>query len=327
MTHDFNSRLPLSRHSTDRNGVARMRPELLAELWNDDATRVLVLWKGRARLTGGALVFMTPSEMDDLGLALSVEDDSLRLYLGESLEGTPAEAARTSFLAVIVTDEQATLLGAADDDWSDLRLVAPVLTDRDAGLFTQALALSNWHSSYGHSPRSGAATAPDQAGWVRTSGVDGSQVFPRTDPAIIVMITDHDDRILLGNNALWESNRYSLLAGFVEPGESLEAAVIREVFEESGVTVVDPVYLGSQPWPFPASLMLGFHAKLAPGFDATDLTPDGEEILAVKWFTRDELKASLDTIILPGPVSIARAMIEHWLGEELDQDVTWLGTR
>jgi len=304
-----------------------MRPDLLAELWNDDATRVLVLWKGRARLTGGALVFMTPSEMDDLGLALNVEDDSLRLYLGESLEGTPTEAARTSFLAVIVTDEQATLFGDADDDWSDLRLVAPVLTDRDAGLFTQALALSNWHSSYGHSPRSGAATAPDQAGWVRTSRVDGSQVFPRTDPAIIVMITDHDDRILLGNNALWESNRYSLLAGFVEPGESLEAAVIREVFEESGVTVVDPVYLGSQPWPFPASLMLGFHAKLAPGFDATDLTPDGEEILAVKWFTRDELKTSLDTIILPGPVSIARAMIEHWLGEELDQDVTWLGTR
>jgi len=327
MTHDFNSRLPLSRHSTDRNSVARTRPNLLAELWKDDATRVIVLWKGRARIVDDALVLLAPSEISDVGITANAEGDSLQLYLGEALDSTSNEAARTSFVAVVVTDEQAALLGSGEGDWSDLRLVAPVLTDRDAGLFTQALALANWHSSYGHSPRSGAVTSPDQAGWIRTSGPDSAQVFPRTDPAIIVMITDDEDRLLLGNNVLWESNRYSLLAGFVEPGESLEAAVIREVFEESGVTVVDPVYLGSQPWPFPASIMLGFRAKLAPGFDAEDLTPDGEEILAVKWFTREELKASLDTIILPGPVSIARAMIEHWLGEELDQDVTWLGTR
>jgi len=327
MPHDFNSRLALSRHSTDRNGVARMRPELFNELWEDDATRVIVLWKGRARMVANALVLMSPSEMNAAGLGLEASSDALRLYLGESLEGAPGEAAGTSFVAVVLSDEQAQALQAPEENWSDLRLIAPVLTDRDAGLFTQALALANWHLSYGHSPKSGAATQPDQAGWIRTSPVDGAQVFPRTDPAIIVMITDHDDRLLLGNNALWEPNRFSLLAGYVEPGESLEAAVIREVFEESGVTVVDPVYLGSQPWPFPASLMLGFHAKLAPGFDAADLTPDGEEILAVKWFTRDELRASTETIILPGPVSIARAMIEHWLGEKLDQDVTWLGLR
>lgn len=327
MPHDFNSRLPLSRHSTDRNGVARTRPDLLSELWADEATRVIVMWKGRARIANGALVLLAPSEMDALGFSLELNEDSLRLYLGESLEDTAGEVAGTSFVAVIVSDVQAAVLSAGEEDWSDLRLVAPILTDRDAGLFTQALALANWHMSYGHSPKTGSKTSPDQAGWIRASTVDGAQVFPRTDPAVIVMITDHDDRLLLGNNALWESNRYSLLAGYVEPGESLEAAVIREVFEESGVTVVDPVYLGSQPWPFPASLMLGFHAKLAPGFDAANLTPDGEEILAVRWFTRDELRASTETIILPGPVSIARAMIEHWLGETLDQDVTWLGTR
>lgn len=326
MNNDFSSRLALSRHSTDRNGVARMRPELLTELWADEATRVIVMWKGRARMVDNALVLMAPSEMDAVGFTLEAGDDSLRLYLGESLEHAPSEAAGTSFIAVILSDEQAAVLQAPEEDWSDLRLVAPVLTDRDAGLFTQALALANWHMSYGHSPKTGSVTAPDQAGWIRASA-DGAQVFPRTDPAVIVMITDHDDRLLLGNNALWESNRYSLLAGYVEPGESLEAAVIREVFEESGVTVIDPVYLGSQPWPFPASLMLGFHAKLAPGFDADDLTPDGEEILSVRWFTRDELRASTETVILPGPVSIARAMIEHWLGETLDQDVTWLGTR
>ena len=327
MPHDFNSRLPLSRHSTDRNGVARTRPDLLSELWADEATRVIVMWKGRARIANGALVLLAPSEMDALEFSLELNEDSLRLYLGESLEDTAGEVAGTSFVAVIVSDVQAAVLSAGEEDWSDLRLVAPILTDRDAGLFTQALALANWHMSYGHSPKTGSKTSPDQAGWIRASTVDGAQVFPRTDPAVIVMITDHDDRLLLGNNALWESSRYSLLAGYVEPGESLEAAVIREVFEESGVTVVDPVYLGSQPWPFPASLMLGFHAKLAPGFDAANLTPDGEEILAVRWFTRDELKASTGTIILPGPVSIARAMIEHWLGETLDQDVSWLGTR
>lgn len=327
MPHDFRSRLALSRHATDRNGIARTRPELLSELWADEATRIIVLWKGRARMVDSALVLLAPSEMDSLGFGLDSNDDALRLYLGESLEDLPGESAGTSFIAVILSDEQASVLGNAEEDWSDLRLVAPVLTDRDAGLFTQALALANWHLSYGHSPKTGSRTAPDQAGWVRASTVDGAQVFPRTDPAVIVMITDHDDRLLLGNNALWEPNRFSLLAGYVEPGESLEAAVIREVFEESGVIVVDPVYLGSQPWPFPASLMLGFHAKLAPGVDAENLTPDGEEILAVRWFTRDELRASTESIILPGPVSIARAMIEHWLGDTLDQDVTWLGTR
>jgi NAD+ diphosphatase len=327
MPQDFSSRLALSRHSTDRNGVARTRPDLLSELWAHEATRVIVMWKGRARMTDNALVLLAPGEMNALGFTLDVNDGSLRLYLGESLQDAPGEASGTSFIAVILNDQQAAQLGAADEEWSDLRMVAPVLTDRDAGLFTQALALANWHVSYGHSPKNGSPTVPDQAGWIRASTIDGGQVFPRTDPAVIVMITDHDDRLLLGNNALWESNRYSLLAGYVEPGESLEAAVIREVFEESGVVVVDPVYLGSQPWPFPASLMLGFHAKLAPGVDAENLTPDGEEILAVRWFTRDELRAATETIILPGPVSIARAMIEHWLGETLDQDVTWLGTR
>lgn len=327
MSHDFNSSLALSRHGTDRNGIARMRPELFTDLWASDATRVIVLWNGRARMVANSLVLMSPTQLNDVGLGFDTDSDALRLYLGESLEATPGEPAGTSFVAIVLSDDQARKLQTSEEDWADLRLVATVLTDRDAGLFTQALALANWHRSYGHSPQSGAVTQPDQAGWIRTSLVDGAQVFPRTDPAIIVMITDHDDRLLLGNNALWEPNRYSLLAGYVEPGESLEAAVIREVFEESGVTVVDPTYLGSQPWPFPASLMLGFHAKLAPGFDAADLTPDGEEILAVKWFTRDELRASTDTLVLPGPVSIARAMIEHWLGEKLDQDVTWLGTR
>ncbi len=122
----------------------------------------------------------------------------------------------------------------------------------------------------------------------------------------------------MGSNALWEARRYSLLAGFVEPGESLEAAVIREVFEESGLVVTNPVYVGSQPWPFPASLMVGFRADI----DETSLAnirPDGTEIIDLRWFTREELLASLDDVLLPGRPSIARAMIEDWLGDELPE--------
>ncbi|MEO8262746.1 MAG: NAD(+) diphosphatase, partial [Pseudolysinimonas sp.] len=140
----------------------------------------------------------------------------------------------------------------------------------------------------------------------------------RTDAAVIVGITDADDRMLLGSNALWEANRFSLLAGFVEPGESLEAAVIREVFEESGLIVADPVYLGSQPWPFPASLMVGFRAHV-PVEHPTVGTPDGNEIIALRWFTRDEIAAAASgEIMLPGPTSIARAIIEDWFGDEID---------
>jgi NAD+ diphosphatase len=183
--------------------------------------------------------------------------------------------------------------------------------------------MANWHHSYGFSPRTGHASIPDAAGWTRRDP-EGSELFPRTDAAIIVGITDDDDRLLLGSNALWDKNRFSLLAGFVEPGESLEAAVIREVFEESGVRVVDPVYQGSQPWPFPASLMIGFRARVADGASTVG-RPDGEEILELRWFGREELAAAAASkeIGLPGHTSIARAIIDDWYGGELDDGVPW----
>jgi NAD+ diphosphatase len=161
---------------------------------------------------------------------------------------------------------------------------------------------------------------------VRTSA-SNQQIFPRTDAAVIVLVTDDDDRILLGNNAMWESNRYSLLAGYVDPGESFEAAVEREVFEESGLRIDRAQYVGSQPWPFPASLMVGFVARVRSDSEASNLQPDGEEILSLRWFSRDELRGSLDDIILPGRTSIARSLIEQWFGEPLDQDALWLGSR
>ena len=205
----------------------------------------------------------------------------------------------------------------AEAEWANLRQVGTLLSDRDAGMLTEALAIFNWHHSHRFSPKTGEATVSEKGGWVRRDPISGGEVFPRTDPAVIVGVVDADDRLLLGSNALWESNRYSLLAGFVEPGESLEQAVTREIFEESGVHVTDPVYLGSQPWPFPASLMLGFTARVADGFVGSG-TPDGTEILDLRWFSRDELAAALPDIKLPGPTSIARAIIEEWYGAPID---------
>ena len=173
--------------------------------------------------------------------------------------------------------------------------------------------MANWHRATRFSPLTGAATTSAKGGWVLVDSESGAELFPRTDMAIIAGVTDADDRLLLGSNAQWESNRFSLLAGFVEPGESLEAAVLREVFEESGMRVTNPRYLGSQPWPFPASLMLGFLATVDTEVEST-LTPDGAEILDLRWFTRAELHAALDEILLPGKTSIARAIIEEWYG-------------
>jgi NAD+ diphosphatase len=266
-----------------------------------------VLHDGKALLAGdAALALVTPA-----GVA-----HELALYLGRATVDAPDLAAGSPVLALIVGEAVAAALG---DNWGDLRRFGARLSPRDAGLFTEALGLANWHASYGFSPRTGASTTVAMAGWTRRDPDTGAEVFPRTDPAIIVGITDADDRMLLGSNALWESNRFSLLAGFVEPGESLEQAVVREVFEESGLHVADPVYLGSQPWPFPASLMLGFRAHV-PVEHPTAGTPDGEEILEVRWFSRDELAALAadGSIILPGPTSIARSIIEDWFGGELD---------
>jgi NAD+ diphosphatase len=142
---------------------------------------------------------------------------------------------------------------------------------------------------------------------------EGREIYPRTDPAIIVGVVDDQDRILLGSQGIWEENRFSILAGFVEPGESLDAAVIREMAEEAGIRVKNPRFLGSQAWPFPFSLMVGYLAE----YDGGLLTPDGEEIVKLRWFSRAELKAEVGDLLLPGELSIARVIIEHWLGEKL----------
>jgi NAD+ diphosphatase len=190
------------------------------------------------------------------------------------------------------------------------------LGDRDAGLLTHAVALANWHATHTHCPRCGALTGLVTGGHSRLCPVDGSEHFPRTDPAVITLVTDARDRALLARNSSWPQRRVSILAGFVEPGESAEHAVAREVAEETGIAVSEIRYLGSQPWPMPQSLMLGFRAR-AGGSQL--IRVDQEEIAEAHWFSRDGLRASMAAgqVRLPPPVSIAYRIIESWYGEEL----------
>lgn len=323
--------LPLSRHEVDRDDLGRSSAPHLESLAADPAARVLVLCEGKAMVaglgSGGSeptrLVLVPFSELPAPNPDAPRHAAPFpRLYLGRSLGKTSPEASGTPIFAVTITEAEAELLGEArggkDSDWANLREIAISLDDRDSGLFTEAQALANWHRSHRYCPRCGAATLVDKGGWVRRCPVENSDIFPRTDPAVIVAITDDDDRLLLGSNAAWPAGRYSVLAGFVEAGESLEAAVLREMHEESGLKVVEPAYWGSQPWPFPASIMLGFTARVAPGVDPDALTPDGDEILELRWFSRKELAASLNELTIPAPLSIARALIEDWFGGPLD---------
>jgi NAD+ diphosphatase len=225
-------------------------------------------------------------------------------------------------LAAVVEDRDA--VEADDDRWAELRLAGAALTPRDAGLLTEAVALANWHRAGRFSPRTGIETVVTRAGWVRhPPGFDeessGEHVFPRTDAAVIVGVIDASERLLLARNTNWPENRVSVLAGFVEPGESFESAVEREVAEEVGVRVVRTTYLGSQPWPFPASVMVGFFAEAAA--DSGDPRVDGVEISEARWYSRDGLVTAIDGgLRLPGHTSIARAIIEEWYGGTLPGD-------
>lgn len=208
------------------------------------------------------------------------EDPDAELFLG-CADGTAYWAATLS------ADTAGALAQGGDLGWKSLRSLGRRLDDRDAGLATVAVALANWHAGHTHCPRCGTATVIDQLGWRRSCPADGSEHFPRTDPAVIVLVQDSASNALLGRAARWPGAAFSTLAGFVEPGETAEAAVAREVEEESGIAIDSLTYLGSQPWPFPASLMLGYHA----GVTAVRPQPrvDGQEVIEATWVSRDEL--------------------------------------
>lgn len=214
-------------------------------------------------------------------------------------------------------------------EFSSIRTIGSLLTDDDAAVAATAVALAGWHSGSVFCARCGRATAPDLAGHSRTCPV-GHQEFPRTDPAVIVLVHDGADRMVLARQPSWSPGRFSVLAGFAEVGETLEATVAREISEEIGVAVTDIEYLGSQPWPFPRSLMIAFSARAAAG---SQLIPRQGEIADARWFSREELRRILRAgesdrsgrvrdrhsapgvpdITLPGPLSISRRMVEAFV--------------
>jgi NAD+ diphosphatase len=295
-------RLALARSATDRLADRRGDAQWLATVRADPATRVMVVSAGRTLATDEGVWWTSPQDAPD----------GTQYLLGADEEGTV-------YLAVDVPDVEQVSAGlAAGGDAAGLRELGARLSDREAGLVVLAVALSNWHATHVRCPRCGAPTAVELAGFVRRCTVDGSEHYPRTDPAVIMLITDAaGDRALLGSSPRWPGQRYSTLAGFVEPGESAEAAVIREVAEESGVVVEDVTYLGSQPWPFPSSLMLGFTGRASP--DSPEPAADGVELADVRWFSRAELAGQMESgaVRVPPSISIARRLIEHWYGGDL----------
>ena len=202
---------------------------------------------------------------------------------------------------------------------ADLRRAGQLFDDMGAQLVSSAAALLNWHENARFSSVDGSPTKPIRAGWARVNPLTGHEEFPRIDPAVICLVHDGGDRAVLARQTVWPERMFSLLAGFVEAGESFETCVVRELREEIGLTVRDVRYLGSQPWPFPRSLMVGFHAIADPD---QDFSFNDGEIAEAAWFTRDEVRAALTVgdwssdsesrLLLPGSVSIARVIIESW---------------
>ena len=293
-------RLALSRSALDRVGDLRRDPAWWTDTLADPRTRFLPVARGR----------------------FPVDDDGTGPRLRWS--AAPAGAGELVLLGVDATGRAHVAVQTEEpgSDWVSLRDVGGSLGDLDAGAATHASALLAWHAAEGFSPASGRPTSPAHAGAVRVDET-GRELYPRTDPAMIVLVHDgplHDpaSRALLGHQRVWPDGRFSCLAGFVEAGESLEQSVAREVAEESGVSVDTIRYAGSQPWPFPRSLMVGFTARAT----STELRPDGEEIAEVRWFTREQLRDDVDAgrVLLPGRVSIARRLIEGWYGAELPGD-------
>lgn len=312
--------LLLARSAIDRSAALRGDAEWLKRAWADGASRVVVVDDGQA------LVRRDGDEAALVLLPTAEAPEGERYLLGVGVDGVAYFAVSASLEGVthgdsfnrIVAPLAPSALREGQAVAAGLRQVGSLLGDLDAGLLVYAVALEAWHSTHEFCPRCGSRTEVRAGGHVRVCPSDGSQHFPRVDPAVIMLVHDDEDRCLLARGPQWPEGRLSVLAGFVEPGESLEHAVAREVVEEVGVHVVDPRYLGSQPWPFPRSLMLGFFARAT----STELVLDLEEITEARWFSRAELLAALESgeVRLPPEVSIARRLIETWYGGPLTGD-------
>ena len=292
----------------DRADHLRRDPDWLDARRADPATCFVPVWRARNLVREEEPVraaWLRPSEVP--GLAARAAE---AIFLGCTGE--------TAFFAVDLSDLEEPLSDpalAGSLGFRDLREVGPLLEQGEGAVLAYARGLVHWHGRHRFCGVCGESTASRQGGHVRacTGGSCGADHFPRTDPAVIMLVHDGGDRCVLGRQKIWPDGMHSTLAGFVEPGESLEEAVAREVFEEVGLSVHDVTYRSSQPWPFPSSIMLGFNA--ATRHQALRINP--HELAAARWYSRDELLNSPEdtTFRLPRRDSIARRLVDDWLAE------------
>ena len=292
---------PINRASHLRTDAAS-----LGQMWEN--ALILQIIDGRIAATEDALIFC---DAPTVASQLESFTEGERFFLGLGRDNnTPYFAWRTSWINEPLSEEE------KYEGFATLRELGSSLDEVEISLAMHAVGLANWHATHPCCARCGASTVSDLGGSVRVCVEDSTQHHPRTDPAVIVLVKDSTDRILLGHQPVWPEKRFSTFAGFVEPGESFEECVSREVFEEAGVYCNDINYLRSQAWPFPASIMIAFEAITDHPENAR---PDGEEITEIRWFTRDEMKKAVASsdILLPPSISVARKMITAWyVGKE-----------
>jgi NAD+ diphosphatase len=286
--------IALSQRPHDRIAHRRTDEDWFEQVWSDPTTRVLVIAGTRLAPVEGRVAWVPPGEAPE----------GTRVLLGE----------RDGVIHFAVIADAA----LAVDGWLPLRGLLGSFDEEDAPLLVHAFGIAEWLWATRHCIRCGGRYETLHLGHVLRCTDCGREEFPRTDPAVIMVVTDGeypDDRCLLGRHPAWPPGRYSTLAGFVEPGESIEQAVRREVAEESGIEVDEVTYFGSQPWPLPRSLMIGCLGRAV----STAVQVDGEEIEDARWFSRQQMKdeAEAGTLVLPGGISISRSLIEHWYGEAL----------
>ncbi len=282
---NFPLNLPLAKSGLDRAAHMRSDKGLLESLWTEAK---IAHFNGEKFLSDEkGLIFLSPQELAG----------GERYFLGFDEAGTPYFLFHSE--VYLAPEENYHLLREAN------------LNDLQIGIAVHGQSLALWHKRHPKCSMCGADTQSLLGGAVRKCQSCDIEHYPRTDPAIIVLTRDRHDRILLGRQEVWPEHRFSTFAGFVEPGEAFEAAVVREVKEEANVAVHSIEYVGSQPWPFPASLMIAFSAIID---DPENAKPDGEEIVDIKWLDRDSIVAELKsgTLLLPPPLSVARAMIDAW---------------
>ena len=288
---------PLSTAGLDRLGLIRRSPERVAAHLADSEVRVVPVCGGKICVSSSDPSTLVHPDLGALGRDL---DD---VWLLGRFEGV-------TYVAVDLDPQDGPGDLGEEARLAGLLEVAALLGPLEGNVSAMATGLAGWHGTHRFCGRCGAETVVDWAGHRRRCDACGREHFPRTDPAIIVLVT-HDERALLGRNPGWPSGFASILAGFVEPGESLEDAVTREVKEEAGIDVEPDgiAYHSSQPWPFPASVMLGFTAEAA----SDELDPDPLELVDACWYTRDELAHG--AVGLPPALSISRRLIDNWLAE------------